>query len=186
MTTFELIQVWVGSLSALALVLTLGVMAYQLRNDRRLQEFQLFRNLSKEYTTLLSTPTDEHCLRMLWKPLDAETLARFDAAWKHNPDSRWPLWETLDGPQRECYRLTRAGLELFEQAYNGHAQGWVSDEQTWRKWDSWMRDWVANNSFVGYVLRENREWFTDDFIAHMADLRAVQDERSADASAVGA
>ncbi|MEX2670559.1 MAG: hypothetical protein WD294_00475 [Phycisphaeraceae bacterium] len=179
MTTFELIQAIVGTLSAIALVATLAAMAVQMMSDRNLREYQLFQHLAQEYTELLWRPAENPCLNKIWHPLDAQRIAELDGALDELADKqRWPVWAILDGDEHQCYRLTRAGLELFEQAHTGFYNGWVSDDQTWQKWENWMVDWKRTNTFVTYVLAENAPWFTNRFLKYFQQLPVPSDQHT--------
>ncbi|WP_148307680.1 hypothetical protein [endosymbiont of unidentified scaly snail isolate Monju] len=100
----------------------------------------------------------------VWRKIPEERRRLFDSlSGKTNKES-WPIWEAMSAEEKNCYRFTRAGLEILEQAYIANGRGWIDSSEIWKKWEGWMISWKKTNSYVPYVVSEMEHWFTESFL----------------------
>ena len=95
----------------------------------------------------------------------------FDSPTNNFDNKSWPIWEKMSEEEKVCYRFSRSGLEILEQAYIAKKKGWVADPEIWGKWEGWMIAWKTTNSFVPYVLLELEGWFSPSFLKYFNALK---------------
>ena len=82
----------------------------------------------------------------------------------------WPLWNSIDQSDQDCYRFTRSGLGIMEQAFLIHQQNWIMNPEIWNKWESWIISWKQTNPYFPYVIQEVADWYTESFIEYLDSL----------------
>ncbi len=148
---------------SLVIMLTLMIAAYQIFRERKLRAFQLYQSLAEKYSELLWHSKDDADLDNAWKPLSPNLKNDIDFALKNKKEINWPVWHSIETKEKKIYRFSRAGLEIFEQAYLGRGQGWA-EKEIWEKWKIWMKDWENTIPMTKYVFEECKSWFTKSFV----------------------
>jgi hypothetical protein len=157
-----------GYLAGVASVLFL---AMQLLKERKLEEYKTLMALEEKYTELLWRGSDQSELEQVWKPIPEGRSKLFDPLLEDCTLDSWTIWNTMSEGEKNCYRFTRSGFEILEQAYIAKRKGWVDDAEIEQKWKNWMLSWRKTNSFAPYVLAEMRHWFTPSFIKYYESLK---------------
>lgn len=165
--TFRVAAEITGYVAGVVSVLFLAV---QLMKERKLQEFKMLQNLEEKYTDLLWRASSDKDMNGVWEKLPEDKKQIFDEAAKHTTTQRWSVWVAMSDAEQDCYRFTRAGLEILEQAFLAKDKGWIDDKEIWGKWRGWMQSWKRDNQYVPYVLKEAKHWFTPSFVEFWADL----------------
>lgn len=169
MTTLETIRVsfeiagYIGGLTSVSFI------ARSLIRDNELSQYRLLQGLEQRYTQLLWASDDKPYLDNVWHPIDKDRKRAFDDAISCSECNSWELWRILTDEEKACYRLTRAGLEILEQAHIAQEKRWVKDPSISSKWDSWIKSWKETNSYLPYVVAELDHWFTPSFIDRIAE-----------------
>lgn len=145
-------------------------LAFQLKKDRKLKEYNTLRQLEEKYTELLWKGGEVPGLNKVWEKMSAERRSELDALKKEVSRETWLIWEKMDDNEKNCYRFTRSGFEILEQAFIATKNGWV-DGEIQHKWKHWALSWKASNSFAPYVLAEMDHWFTPSFIRYYNSLK---------------
>ena len=150
-------------------------LAIQLRKERKLEEFKTLQALEEKYTALLWKGAEQSEIDQAWKPIPSNRKQKFDTLIKECSLDSWIIWSAMTDEEKNCYRFTRSGFEILEQAYIANRKGWVDDEEIQQKWVSWMLSWKNTNSFAPYVMAEMKNWFTPSFINHYNSIKGGGD-----------
>jgi hypothetical protein len=159
--TFE-IAGYIGGLTSVTFI------ARSLIRENELSQYRLLQGLEQRYTDLLWASDNKAYLDNVWHPIDEDRKAVFDAAIQNSNCDSWDFWRLLTAEEKACYRLTRAGLEILEQAHLAQQKRWVKDKSISGKWDAWIASWKQSNSYLPYVLHELNHWFAPSFIERMS------------------
>ena len=116
---------------SLAIVITLGIAVCQIFKERKIRSFQLYRALADNYSNLLWKSKEDNDLDKIWEPFEKKLQLEIDSAHKNCGERRWPVWKIMSPEERKCYRLTRSGLEIFEQAFLGN-ECKFTDTEVWK------------------------------------------------------
>lgn len=146
-------------------------LAIQLRKERKLGEYKSLQALEEKYTSLLWKTTEHSEIDNVWKAIPKNRKEKFDSLTQYCDRKSWPIWEEMSEEEQNCYRFSRSGLEILEQAFIAKKNGWVSDVEIWGKWEGWMISWKTTNSFVPYVLMEMEHWFSPSFLKYFNALK---------------
>ncbi len=168
---FELVRLVFEIVGYGAGVTSVVILAWQANKQRKLNEYKMLMSLEEKYTKLLWKGSEQPELELIWNGVSAERNKLFRSLMGKESDAIWPLWQHMTDDERECYRYTRAGLEVMEQAFIAIRKGWVKDNDIKRKWLGWMRSWRTKNKFVPYVLEEIEDWFTPKFVRYLKTER---------------
>lgn len=151
-------------------VVSVPALAWQTRKERITEEYRTLQALEEKYTTLLWKASDDSAVDGVWKAVPSERKRVFDSLLGQAHAEYWPIWEAMSASERNCYRFTRAGLEIFEQAFLANDRGIIGNTQIWSKWKAWMVSWKRTNPYVPYVLSELDDWYTDRFLHFFDNL----------------
>jgi len=157
-----------GYAAGVASVLFLAV---QLRKERKLEEYRTLQALEEKYTTLLWKGSEQPGVDQAWKAIPEKRKIHLDTLAQECSRDSWPIWNDMSNDEKNCYRFTRAGFEILEQAYIANRKGWVDDEEIQQKWKNWIISWKKTNYFASYVLIEMEHWFTTSFIKYYNTLK---------------
>lgn len=157
-----------GYAAGVASVLFLGI---QLMKERKLEEYKLLQALEEKYTSLLWKATEHSEVDKVWKDIPPNRKAVFESLFHTGDKDSWPIWEVMTDEEKNCYRFSRSGLEILEQAFLAKKKGWIKDKEIWGKWEGWMISWKTTNSFVPYVLMEIEHWFSPSFLKYFNALK---------------
>ena len=146
-------------------------LAFQLRKERKLEEYKTLQALEEKYTALLWKATEHPEIDRVWKAIPKERKNTFESISQECDEKSWPIWEKMSDDEQNCYRFTRSGLEVLEQAYIAKKKGWIDDAEIWGKWEGWMNSWSKTNSYAPYVLMEMEHWFTPSFLKFFNALK---------------
>jgi len=152
-------------------VTSVAILAWQASKQRKLNEYRMLLSLEEKYTELLWKGSEHAELDLVWDGVSAAREELFESLMVKDSDSAWQLWEHMTDDEKDCYRYTRAGLEVLEQAFIAIRKGWVKDAEIRRKWLGWMRSWKTKNKFLPYVLEEIEDWYTPTFIRYLKTER---------------
>jgi len=167
----EKIRLYFEILGYMAGVASVLFLAFQLRKERKLEEYKMLQGLEEKYTTLLWKGADQAEIDRVWKPLSQERQQHFDSLKNDTDSESWDVWNGMTDEEQNCYRFTRAGFEILEQAFIANKKGWVDDAEIKKKWDNWMISWKTTNTFAPYVFDEMQHWFTPSFVEHYKKLQ---------------
>jgi len=123
----------------------------QTENQVRVQGHELYYLLAKQYVDLLRESDANPVLNSVWTTIEPERKSELDKA---QASSEWGAWNLMDASEKQCYRYVRAAIEIFEQTFQLHQKGWI-DEETWKKWDGWMR-LGPQMRYFDYVFADTR------------------------------
>lgn len=171
MTLIENIRLYLEMFGYTAGVASVLFLAIQLRKERKLEEYKTLQALEEKYTTLLWKSSEQTEIDQAWKEIPPDRKQAFDALAKNGSSDLWPIWNGMTDEEQNCYRFTRSGLEILEQAYIAKKKGWIDDDEIKNKWEAWMISWRNTNSYVPYVLMEIDHWFTPSFIEKFNSLK---------------
>jgi hypothetical protein len=146
-------------------------LAFQIRKDRKLNEYKMLQTLEEKYTSLLWKAADHGEINNVWKGIPENRNNIFQSIIVNDDQGSWPIWEAMTEKEKNCYRFSRSGLEILEQAYIAKRKGWVDDAEIWSKWEGWMKSWKTTNSFVPYVMLEMDHWFSPSFIKYFNAIK---------------
>ncbi|PCJ31264.1 MAG: hypothetical protein COA90_06775 [Gammaproteobacteria bacterium] len=152
-------------------VLSVLFLAVQMRGQRKLEEYKTLQALEEKYTTLLWRADEQSEINQVWNPISEVLKQKLDSIPQDSPEGVWPIWNLMSDDEKNCYRFTRSGFEILEQAYIANRQGWVSDKEIQLKWKHWMLSWKNSNTYSPYVLAEMPHWFTPSFIKYYNALK---------------
>jgi len=158
----------VGYIAGVASVLFLG---FQLRKERKLQEYRTLQALEEKYTALLWKAAEHPEIDNVWQKIPKKRKNAFESISHARGKRSWQIWEKMSDEEQNCYRFTRSGLEVLEQAYIAKKKGWINDPEIWKKWEGWMTSWNKTNSYVPYVLKEIEHWFSPSFLKYFSSLK---------------
>ncbi len=156
-----------GYIAGIASVLFLAV---QMKKERLLEEYKTLQSLEEKFTGLLWKGSEDNGLDNVWRGISAERKALFDSLKGERDGASWPIWSRMSESEKNCYRFTRAGLEILEQAFLAKRKGWIRDREISDKWAGWAMSWKRTNAYVPYVLDELAHWFTPSFRKYLNDL----------------
>jgi len=123
------------------------------------------------YTALLWRGSEEVGIDKVWSPIPEKRKIELDELKeKSNPDA-WIIWSGLTEEEKNCYRFTRSGFEILEQAFIATKKGWVDDKEIQNKWKHWAISWKETNSFAPYVLAETKHWFMPSFLEYFNSIK---------------
>ena len=145
-----MIEIVFSTLQAIGVVASVLFAAWQLIRNRRVLEHDSYERLSREYQSLLWQVMTFRHLDNVWEPLSTEDKKRLDKAMTEN--ALWDVWYSMSPEEPDCYRFTRAALEIFERAWQLRHAGHIG-EDTWQKWSAWIRTW-SKSSYFHYVFAE--------------------------------
>ena len=148
-------------------------LAFQLRGERKLEEYKTLQALEEKYTSLLWKSSEHSEINNVWKEIPKSRRETFESLAHDCDKSQWPIWEVMSEEEQNCYRFSRSGLEILEQAYIAKKKGWIDDAEIWGKWEGWMRSWKATNSYIPYVLLEMEHWFSPSFLKYFNALKQL-------------
>lgn len=157
-----------GYVAGVASVLFLAI---QIKKERKREEYKTLQALEEKYTSLLWRSAEQPEIDQVWEAMPAERKALFDSLMNECSESCWSIWNQMTNEEQNCYRFTRSGLEILEQAFMAKKKGWIDDEEIRNKWLSWMTSWRNTNCYVPYVLKETGHWFTPSFIESFDALK---------------
>jgi len=166
----ETARLYLEILGYTAGIISILFLALQSRKERKLQEFQLLQSLEEKFTDLLWRGDENKAISDIWRPFSPEKNAEFQKMIESKDGREWPLWNSLDENGQDCYRFTRSGLSVMEQAYLVHKQNWISNCEIWEKWHSWMISWKHTNPYLPFVLEEVSGWYTSSFVEYFKKL----------------
>ena len=146
-------------------------LAIQLRKERKLEEYRTLRELEEKYTELLWRGSEEEELNKVWEPMPDNRKNVLDGLINVISSESWVIWTAMNESEKNCYRFTRSGFEVLEQAYIATKKGWVDDVEIQNKWKYWTLSWKDTNSFAPYVLAEMERWYTPSFISYYRSLK---------------
>ena len=145
-------------------------LAWQIKKERKLEEYRTLQALEEKYTSLLWVGSEKPGIDQTWKVISKERKEHLDALVQEGNRDSWPVWNNMNNEEKNCYRFTRAGFEVFEQAFIANRKGWIDDKEIQLKWKNWIISWKKTNYFAPYVLKEMEHWFTSSFVKYYNDL----------------
>jgi hypothetical protein len=176
----ETVRLYLEMFAYAAGVLSILFLALQVRKERKLNEYQTLQSLEEKFTSLLWKGSDNGNIDQVWVPIATEKEKIFKNALENGPSGKWSLWNAMDEKDQDCYRFTRAGLEVLEQAFLAYKQNWVTNGEIWDKWRGWMISWKTTNPYTPLVLEEMSPWYTSSFVKYFEDLPDVNRKQLAD------
>lgn len=171
MDLIENIRLYLEMIGYTAGVASVLFLAMQVKKERKLEEYRTLQALEEKYTTLLWMSSETPEIDLAWADLPSERKKVFDSVTTKACNKSWPVWSVMTEEEQNCYRFTRAGLEILEQAYIADKKGWIDDEEIRNKWQAWMVSWRNSNRYVPYVLTELEHWFTPSFLKKFNSLK---------------
>jgi hypothetical protein len=167
----EVVRVTLEIMGYAAGVSSVLFLAVQLRKERKLEEYKTLQALEEKYTSLLWKATEYAEIDNVWKDIPDSRKAIFESLADKCNQNSWPIWTAMNEEEQNCYRFSRSGLEILEQAYIAKTNGWIDDAEIWGKWEGWMTSWKTTNCFVPYVLLELKPWFSPSFLKYFNTLK---------------
>lgn len=161
----QIIQLVIVGPTLFFLSLQVRLQRQQVHDQVEIHGFTVYHELVQQYLELLRRADDDTELNCIWDPIDPERQQVLNDA---QSSMRWGAWYAMTSTEKRCYRLVRAALETFEQAYQLHQKGWI-DEETWTKWQGWINIW-QNVRYFKYVLEDVRPRLLGSFTATLGTL----------------
>lgn len=121
---------------------TLFVLIYQVIQERKAQTFEVFRNLLKDYSAIISEEATDTRLADIWGPLDEARRTELNAAQMAAKGEDWGAWRVMTVPERQDYWRTRRVFDLFEMAFLARKDLWLN-KKLWQRWETLIQDWVG-------------------------------------------
>lgn len=146
-------------------------LAIQLMKERKIQEYKILQALEEKYTSLLWKAAEHAEIDTVWKEIPPKRKEILESLVGEGDKDSWPIWEMMTEEEKNCYRFSRSGLEILEQAYIAKKKGWISDKEIWDKWEGWMISWKTKNAYVPYVIMEIEHWFSPSFLKYFNALK---------------
>lgn len=166
----ETIRLYLEMLGYIAGIASIIYLAFEVRQGRKVNEYQSLQALEEKLTDLLWKGSENSNIDQVWLPIPRQQEILFNKALEKKSTDRWALWNAMNEQQRDCYRFTRAGLEIMEQAFWAHKNNWIDNKEVWGKWTGWMSSWKTTNFYAPYVIEEMSHWYTDSFIDYFKKL----------------
>jgi hypothetical protein len=167
MDTLETVRVSFEIAGYCAGITSIIFLALQVKKHTQVSQYKLLQDLEKRYTELLWMGDDKPEIDNVWRPIPNEREVIFQKHTSGNNNDSWDLWDQLSPDERSCYRFTRAGLEILEQAHLAQEKGWIKDESVRCTWDAWIDSWAKTNSYLPYVTKEIGHWFNPSFLERL-------------------
>lgn len=170
MIDIEIVRLYLEMFAYAAAISSIPIIAFQARKETKRNEYELLQSLEERFTDLLWRGGENRNIGDIWKPFSIEKTNGFKQVTADAEAIAWPLWNSIDQSDQDCYRFTRSGLGILEQAFLINQQKWVMNPEIWEKWEAWILSWKQTNPYFPYVLKEVSGWYTQSFIEYLEGL----------------